>query len=376
MKAILRNWTMLALVSAALSAFWSATSINGTFGAEDDAYVSEGVDTKCEIIGYAPYQGAPDSYFLKEGDKVAVISPSAIPSQAQVDATVEGLKKWGYVPVEGKYVCPSVRTLEELLDDVRWALSDPEIKAIYCVRGGYGASEAMDRLGLDAIRDAKKPIIGYSDITVYHSAWTSAGLPSIHSSMSATFMGLPEVCAEAQARMLKGEIPTYQFEASPLCVEGEATGVLIGGNLTTFTSVLGTAFDCSQMDEPYILFLEEVGGNIRRLHRYFMILKHLGVLDKAVGFVFGEWTELPTDGTGNFGADRGGEFESLVEMIRRQFLKDAKVPVAAGFPAGHGDVNYPLLMGAKVRLRVAEGNCVLEWENLSDSSSKRAEKTE
>ncbi|MBQ9812285.1 MAG: LD-carboxypeptidase [Thermoguttaceae bacterium] len=361
MKSMLKNWTLLAFVLAAFATSQAEQAANAQSGSEDDAYYSEGVDTKCEITGYKPYQGAPDSYFLKEGDKIAVISPSAIPSQAQVDATVEGLKKWGYVPVMGKYVNPSVRTLDELLDDVRWALSDPEIKAIFCVRGGYGATEAMDRLGLDAIRDAKKPIVGYSDITVYHSAWTSAGLPSIHSSMSAAFMGMPEVCTKAQERVLRGEIPSYKFEASPLCVEGEATGILIGGNLTTFSSTLGAAYDCAKMDEPYILFLEEVGGNLQRLHRYFMLLKHLGVLDKAVGFVFGEWTDLPTDGTGNFGASRGGQFESLAEMVRRQFLKDANVPVAFGFPAGHGSVNYPLLMGAKVRLRVADGNCFLEW---------------
>ncbi|MBR5760130.1 MAG: hypothetical protein IKX88_16200, partial [Thermoguttaceae bacterium] len=208
---------------------------------------------------------------------------------------------------------------------------------------------------------AKKPIVGYSDITVYHSAWTSAGLPSIHASMSAAFMGIPEVCTKAQEHALRGEIPTYKFEASPLCVEGEATGILIGGNLTTFSSILGTAFDCSQTNEPYILYLEEVGGDYQDVHRYLMFLKHLGVLDKAAGFVFGEWTEIPPDRSRDFGADRGGKYKSIADMIRRQFLQDAKVPVAFGFPAGHGDVNYPLLMGAKVKLRVADGNCFLEW---------------
>ncbi|MBP5621970.1 MAG: LD-carboxypeptidase, partial [Thermoguttaceae bacterium] len=295
---------LLALAFAALPIAWSETDI-AALSAEENALISEGVDTKCEITGYAPYQGAPESYFLKEGDKVAVISPSAIPSQKQVDATVEGLKKWGYVPVEGKHVCPSVRTLDEILEDLRWALSDPEIKAIFCVRGGYGATEATDILGTDAIRDAKKPIIGYSDITVYHSAWTVAGLPSIHASMSATFTSLPEKCAEPQARMLRGEVPSYKFEASPLCVEGEATGVLVGGNLSTFTSILNTESDGSKIDEPLILFFEDVEEDIQHIHRYLIILKHLGVLDRAAGFVFGEWTDLPTDGTVNFGADRG-----------------------------------------------------------------------
>ncbi len=361
MKSGIKNLTLLALALATLLTSRAGKETNATSAEKEESLVSEGVDTKCEITGYAPYQGALDSYFLKEGEKVAVISPSAIPSRAQVDATVEGLKKWGYVPVVGKYVCPPTRTLDELLEDVRWALSDPEIKAIFCVRGGYGASDAMDRLGVDAIRAAKKPIIGYSDITVYHSAWTSAGLPSIHASMSGTFTSLPEVCVEAQARMLKGEIPSYQFDASPLCVEGEATGVLVGGNLPTFMSVLHSEYDCSQTREPFILFLEKVGGDLENIHRYLLVLKRLGVLNRAEGFVFGEWTDLPADGSGNFGSDRGGAFASVADMIRREFPELANVPVAFGFPAGHGNVNYPLLMGAKARLRVSDGVAVLEW---------------
>ena len=354
-----RNLTLLALVSAALLS-WSKVDENSLY-ADEGSVVSEGVDSKCEIVGYVPYQGAPDSYFLKEGDKIAVISPSALPTQEQVDATIEGLKNWGYVPVEGKYVCPPIRTLDEQLEDIRWALNDPEIKAIFCVRGGYGATDAMDKLGVDAIQAAKKPIIGYSDITVYHSAWTTAGFPSIQSSMSATFTDLPEDCRAAQKRMLKGEIPIYRFEAARESVEGEATGALIGGNLSTFSAVLGSEYDASQIDKPYILFVEEMEIDCERVHRYLTILNRRGVLDKAVGFVFGEWTDVPTDGSGNFGSYRGGEFKSIADMIRREFMKDKNVPVAFGFPAGHGKVNYPLLMGAKVRLSVSDGTGVLEW---------------
>ena len=73
-------------------------------------------------------------------------------------------------------------------------------------------------------------------------------------------------------------------------------------------------------------------------------------------------TELPTDGTGSFGAERGGDFESVADMIRREFLADVHVPVAFGFPAGHGDVNYPLLMGVNVKLTVSGKNCTLDWQ--------------
>ena len=327
----------------------------------EPAIHSEGEDTKCEITGYSAYRGSDAGYFLSEGDKIAVITPSALPSREQVDATVQGLKDWGFEPVEGQYVFQETRTLDEQIEDLTWALNDPEIKGIFCVRGGYGASEAMDRIPLDLIAKAQKPIIGYSDITVYHSAWTSAGLPSIHSCMSGSF-SLPEACMEAQKQMMQGNIPSYRCETEETCVSGEAEGVLIGGNLSTFLAVLHTAYDATAAGEKYVLFLEDVGENIQHVHRYLTVLDHLGVLDGAEGIVFGEWTEMPSNGDGNFGELRGGEFASVADMIRREFLADSAIPVAYGFPAGHGDVNYPLLMGATVHLSVSDHSYTLAWE--------------
>lgn len=337
-------------------------SITGcTQSSDEKEYRSEGEDTKCEITGYHPYQGKDSSYFLSKGDKVAVISPSELPDREQVDATLKGLKEWGFVPVEGKYVCPETRTLDEQIEDLAWALSDPEIKAVFCVRGGYASSELMDRFSLDLIKSANKPIIGYSDITVYHSAWTAADLPSIHASMSAAFMGLPEECAQAELRMILGEIPSYRCETSTPCIDGEAEGVLVGGNLSTFVSVLNTGYDCTGMDEPYILFLEDVDDNIREIHRYLTILKHMGVLDGASGIVFGEFTMLPANDEANFGYIRGGAFSSVADMIHREFLADLDIPVAFGFLAGHGEVNYPLLMGETVHISVSDGSYTIEW---------------
>ncbi len=334
---------------------------SGTAYAASAKY-SEGVSAKCEITGYHRYEGENGFRLLSKGDKVAVISPSELPSRRRVDATVSGLRAWGLVPVEGKHVCPQTRTLDELIEDLVWALNDPEIKAVFCVRGGSGASDVMDRLALERIENARKPIIGYSDITVYHSAWTAAGVPSVHAGMSDVFTYLPAACAKAERRMLLGEIPAYRCRTDTPCVNGEASGVLIGGNLSTFVSVLGTEYDCTRIEEPYILFFEDVDDNMREIHRYLTVLKHLGVLDRASAIVFGEWTDLPSDGEGNFGAVRGGEFRSVADMIRREFLSDLDIPVAFDFPSGHGRVNYPLLMGETARLSVSDGVYTLTWD--------------
>ena len=328
---------------------------------EAPATVDEGVDTKCEITGYTDFTNIYSSYFLKEGDKVAVISPSALPTKEQTEAVVEGLKKWGYIPVEGKYTCVEERTLENCLEDLNRALEDPEIKAIYCVRGGHASCEVMDLMPIDVIASAKKPIIGYSDISVYHSAWTLAGLPSIHSSMSATFTELPEECAEAQQHLLKGEVPGYRCESSAYDRQGSAEGVLIGGNLSTVLTVLDTDYDVTKTDEPFILFLEDVNVNTEYVHRCMTVLKHKGVLERAAGIVFGEWTEVATECDTYNGNSRGGRFKSVADMLDRQFVNELDIPVAYGFPAGHGENNYPLLMGAKVQMDVRDGEYTMEW---------------
>lgn len=290
-------------------------------------------------------------YYLNEGDTIAVISPSALPDSAQITATVEGLREWGYVPILGQHAGHSGRTLDDCYNDLLWALQTPSIRGIYCIRGGYAASEVMDMLPLDTIRKYPKPIIGYSDITIYHSAWTALGLPSIHSSMSAAFMDLPADCAEAQRKMMRGEMPEYDFEAGKYHHDGSVEGLLIGGNLATLTATLNTAYDCTKMDEPLILVLEDVDDTYQSAHRSLTILQHLGVLDRIAGLILGDWVDFGP-GTCYIGDSRGGNWESVYDMMWRQFFKDCDIPICSELPIGHGDRNYPLRMGGKVRLEV------------------------
>ncbi len=325
-----------------------------------DELIDEGADTRIEVT-YSACEGEYSDMFLSEGDRLAVIAPSSRPSRAQVDQTIEGLKGWGYVPVTGKHVYDECCTIEDIIADLKWALEDDDIKAIFCVRGGYGASEIMDVLPLDLIRKSNKLIIGYSDITSYHSAWTCAGVPSIHSCMSATF-DLPVECQEAEQALFRGNMPEYTCEGNEFCKEGQADGILIGGNLSTYTSVLGSNFDSTKIDRPFILFFEDIEENMQHIHRYLTVLKHLGVLDRAAGIVFGEWVGLPQNLGDYSGSSRGGKYESVAQMISRQFLEDLDIPVAFGFPAGHGDTNYPLMMGTEVHLDVEKEHYTLSFK--------------
>ena len=330
-------------------------------GQAGQAVFSEGTDTSVKITSYIDLSKT-GTYFLKEGDKIAVIAPSALPGSEAVRNTVEGLKLWGYVPVEGKYVSVEKRTLDQCIEDLTWALTDPEIKAVFCVRGGYASCEVLDKLPLSLIKNASKPIIGFSDITTYLSAWTVEGLRSLHSSMLDCFNGtLPYACTDAVQNMMKGKIPVYECQGNKYNIEGSAQGILIGGNLATLMTVLDTEYDCTNIDEPFILFLEEVEEDYEHIHRYLTVLKNKGVLDRASGIIFGEWVDIPVECETYNGNSRGGKFESVADMISREFLEGVQIPVAFAFPAGHGQVNYPLLMGSKLQLTVSENGYTMEW---------------
>ena len=320
---------------------------------------NEGEDTPCWIGGYT--QDPRSSYFLQPGDRIAVIAPSTLPSWGAVNVVAQGLQSWGYVPVPGRYVQETNRTLQNCIDDMIWALTDPSIRGIFCVCGGYGASEIMDAIPLDMVREANKPIIGYSDISIFHAAWTVAGLPSIHGAMDRNFTNLEADCVSVMQKILQGERPVYHCAGYVENIDGFAEGILIGGNLSTLVPVLNTDYDCTALQEPYIIFFEDVAADMEQIHRYLTVLQHHGVLDKAAGIIFGEWIDVPLKSEITDGTSRGGAFRSVADMIRRSFFPEAAIPIAFGFPAGHGNVNYPLLMREKVRLQVGGEGVSLEW---------------
>ena len=111
------------------------------------------------------------------------------------------------------------------------------------------------------------------------------------------------------------------------------------------------------------LFLEDVDGDMEQIHRFLTILKHRGVLDRAAGIIFGEWKMIAVDSEITDGSSRGGAYVSVADMIRRSFFPEgAAIPIAFGFPAGHGAQNYPLLLGEEVQLQISGQGNILEWE--------------
>ena len=300
--------------------------------------------------------------YLKAGDKVALISPSYFTPMENVTKTADVLRSWGLEPVIGPNVGKVVDgkyagTVAERVSDIRWALSDPDIKAIICNRGGYGTIQLIDQLTLDEIKAAKKWIVGFSDISTLHGLWTRAGVMSVHGTMSSFLAkGGTDKTSTLVRDLLLGQVPRYKLPAHPQNIQGTAVGVLVGGNICTFAPNLGTQADAT-MGKDLILFVEEVEESMHNIDRQMRILQMNGVLDRCKGIVLGEFTDCGTEFK-----DENGQTMS-VEAMLHDLLAPYNIPVLCGFPAGHGDVNLPLVMGARVAIDVRSDCAILQLLN-------------
>lgn len=291
--------------------------------------------------------------FLKPGDKVAIVAPSYRLKDSLLVKACDSISFYGFEPIVGAHVSDCYPAGADTLSfyagptadrvaDLKWALEDPSIKAIICARGGYGAIQDLQEMDLADFSRHPKWIVGYSDITALHMASVKAGVMSIHGNMCSNLgsNGLDEIGNDAMLRLLSGKMPEYDIPANEFNSPGKAKGTLIGGNMITLISLLGSEFDCLD-GRDCILFIEEVGESMHAIDRLFNMLKLQGKMDSIKGIVFCDFT------------DCGTEFAwTSVEEMLHNYTAGLGIPVAFGFTAGHGTLNLPLVEGATVTLTV------------------------
>ena len=296
--------------------------------------------------------------FLKDGDKVALISPSYTTPESTIIKTEAVLKEWGFTPVVGNNVGKVnagkfAGSVEERADDFIEALKDTSIKAILCNRGGYGTIQLVDYIDPKLIQENPKWVIGYSDITTLDAMQSKAGVASIHGTMSSSIAktGGNEDNSKLLRDLLKGKVPIYKVPAHKYNQNGTAKGVLVGGNMATFVPLIGASdIDVFQYD-GIILFMEEIGENLRNIDRMFHSIELHGVMDKVKGVILGEFVDSGTD----------LDYKSA-EVMLSMYLKKYNIPVMCGFPAGHDDVNLPIVMGAEVKMDVTDEGATLSFD--------------
>lgn len=313
-------------------------------------FMSLTIQVQCQIV-------MPSA--LKTGDTIAVISPSSSPDSMTVAKGCTALREWGYIPVVGPHALCDYHgfagTADERTADLLWALRDSTVKAIMCSRGGDGAVQVLYRVSLQEFANHPKWIIGFSDVTALHSAEVAAGVMSIHGSMcdGIAAKGERDSVNAIMQRLLRGQLPTYQVSGHPLNQQGEATGILVGGNLSVFSGLAGSDYDfLNRADEGLILFMEDTHESMSKVDRMLHQMEIRGVLSKLKGIVVGHFSKYKYPESG---------FADMYEMLH-EYLQHYDIPVCYDFPSGHHSrYNFPLVIGGRVHLKVGPNNTRIEF---------------
>jgi muramoyltetrapeptide carboxypeptidase len=269
---------------------------------------------------------------LEPGDRIAVVAPASPFNREDFDRGVAELRRLGFEPVYDEsvfarqaYVAGSP---EMRASAIRAAWRDPTIAAVIGARGGYGSMQVLPLLDRDEARRARKPFIGYSDLTSVLTFLTlGCELVAFHGPMLAGRLGAGEARYDRRTfvdvlgrRAPIGEIAATAVEALR---PGDARGVLLGGTITQLLASLGTPF---RFEPPVdcVLFLDEVAERPYRLDRMVTQLRQSGILSKASAIVIGE---LP-------GCDEPSG-EPRARAVMADLFRDFPGPVLIGFPSGH-----------------------------------------
>lgn len=296
---------------------------------------------------------------LKPGDSIGIIAPAGvIKDPAMLQRAVENIELRGYKVK----LAPHIRNKKwylagedkDRLYDLMNFFIDPEIKAIFCARGGYGCTRILDQIDYDLVKSNPKIFMGYSDITALHFAFNKySDLITFHGPLFASDFGkdkLIEFTWQNAWNMLEGKI-SYPCEVKnfykAICINpGDVRGQLVGGNLALICSMLGTKYSLNFDNK--ILFIEDIGESLYRLDRSLMQLKLAGILSSVNGIIFGEFSDI-------VGSDMADVNDlSMIDIIK-DIMSDIKTPAIYGFSCGHSENKSTIAIGAECELSCSNG---------------------
>ncbi|MBS2027929.1 MAG: LD-carboxypeptidase [Deltaproteobacteria bacterium] len=280
---------------------------------------------------------------LQSGDPVSIIAPAGPFEPAIFEQGVAALKELGLEPRFDPRISERIRYLagdeQRRLSELLGAFRDPQTRAVFCARGGYGAMHLLPRIPVKELPD--KPLVGFSDITALHLLWQRNGRRSIHGPVVTQLGKQPAGVKDALGTLLfQGRAPTLTG-AEPI-VAGTATAPVVGGNLSVLTRLIGTPYLPELRGK--ILLVEDVGERPYRLDRMLTHLQLAGLLDGLAGIAVGGLTGCEEK-----------EADYTAREIVRELLGRLAIPSALGFSVGHGEVNFPVVLGAPARLDAGAG---------------------
>ena len=292
---------------------------------------------------------------LVPGDRIGIVAPSGPVPRERLDAGLDILRGWDLEPVVAPHVLDEhpagylAGTDQDRAADLQRAWCDPDLAAVLCARGGYGAQRMVDLLDWAAMRDAPaKAFIGYSDVTALHEAFaTRPGLATLHGPMAATETFLKDGPTQDHLRrtlLAPQEELTLTSPTARALVPGQAAGVTLGGCVSLLAADLGTP-RARPSAAGGLLVLEDIGEVAYRLDRILTQLLRSGWLDGVAGIVLGSWTDC-------------GPYDDIRALMLDR-LAGLGVPIVEEFGFGHCPSTLTIPLGVPALLDAATATLTL-----------------
>ena len=294
--------------------------------------------------------------YLNLGDAIGIVSTARKISSEELTHFLELLKSWGLKPVLGDTINAEdhqyAGTDALRSADFQNMLDNPDIKGIWCARGGYGTVRMVDSLDFSAFRKHPKWVIGYSDVTVLHSQIHSFGIETIHANMAMEMdIKTPETKESVKAVLFgKKYSVVYTSKEKKHNQLGTTAGILVGGKLSLLYSLIGSPSALVTRDK--ILFIEDLDEYLYHMDRMMQNLKRNGLLKDLKGLIVGGMNDM-NDNTIPFG--------KTAKEIVAEAVSAYNYPVCFDFPAGHILDNRALILGREVTLDVSENSVSLTF---------------
>ena len=311
---------------------------------------------------------------LRPGDCIGIVAPASWLEREKWEKGVRLLKKHGY----RVKLAPSCTTANGFFagtdsaraSDLNHFFADDEVKAILCLRGGYGSVRVLNKLNYTEIARHPKLLIGFSDITALHTALgEKSGIVTVHGPMLGSLAG-DHLTAYTEKEFFRGiesyeplgALPTPKGAPMKAVIPGEADGVLMGGNLSIVLSLVGTPYELK--GDGALLFLEDVGVSSYQIDRALYQLWQNGLLHRVNGILFGAFTGGDDD------LDPGDP--TTAEVID-YYARLVGKPVIKDVPAGHVSNNAFLPFGVRATMKANDdGTASLVFDEAAALPPKNA----
>lgn len=286
---------------------------------------------------------------LKQGDTVGLIALSSPLKMEQLEAKTAFIESLGLHYKLGQTIgLPDgmlAGTDEDRLEDLHAMIKDPEVKGIFCVRGGYGLARIVDQIDYQLLEENPKVIWGFSDVTSLHLAVNEfSNLVTFHGPMLSNGEEAMDALSAKMFQQLFSPLEIqYSEMISPLetISGGVVRGELTGGNLNRIVRTLGTKFEFDAQGK--IIVLEDIKEALEHIDGMMNQLRQARKLEQAAGFVIGSFTELGKEET----------YEEVLDIMR-EYLIPLNKPVLAGFQIGHCKPNVAIPLGVEAILDADE----------------------